>query len=327
MIQIKPNDKLDKKKIFIMNIVLEERSKGKSREECAKIANIKNQRIQNWYTEGKHGFGKENILFYRHLNAIEDDILTKKYSKDIKEYNNPTNAQKRRKYINNIKKGQTRVEASKNANIDLRLPGKWYALGKNGIKPFTGFLSAYQKAKKHAAEIKKNDSKILQPLPEKWQRYFENKPMNQTGIAWVNKVGNNYIYQNQSSKKHIKISDPDIYELYKKVISENHIWGIRDIDKARKIIKKTPAQENDKVTVKYQRSGKNNVKIEINGLVKNSEVKEIFNKLQFFNIDIEERYEKRINGQTQIQIKYNINISLLNTFENTIKEFKWDIIK
>ena len=35
------------KTIDAMNIVLRERSKGKSREECARLANIKLRRIQN----------------------------------------------------------------------------------------------------------------------------------------------------------------------------------------------------------------------------------------------------------------------------------------
>lgn len=252
---------MDKKTLFIMNLILEERSKGKSRKECAKIANIKNQRIQNWYTEGKHGFGKENIHFYRHLKAIEDKLLKQQYAKDIKEYNKPSNAKKRRKYIYYIKKGQTRKEASKNASIDLKLPDRWYVLGKKGIDPFTKFLSQYNEARKEAESLTNPKEGILKPLPKKWQEYFKNKPMNKTGIAWVAKIGNNYIYQKQSSNKLIKIADPDIYELYNKVIKKNYVWGIRDINKAQKIIKKTTPQQKEKVMVKYIRLEKNTVKI------------------------------------------------------------------
>lgn len=320
---IKPTPSMNKKTIYIMNLILEERSKGKSREECAAIANIKNQRIQNWYTEGKHGIGKEKTLFYEHLKKIEDKL----YAKDIRKYNNSTNTIKRKEYINNIRQGQTIKEASKNASIDLKLLTKWEDLGKIGIEPFKNFLSQYNKAKIESKSIKTLKEDILNPLPKKWQKYFENKPMNKTGIAWVTKIRNNYIYQRQNSNKHIKIADQDIYELYTKVIKKNYTWGIRDINKAQKIIKKTTPHKNEKITVEYNRLKKNNIKIKINGLLKNNEVKTAFDKLKFFDIDMTKRYEKKINNKTEIHIEYKIDIALLNTFEKIINGLGWKIIK
>ena len=39
--------------------------KGKTRKEAADIANIPLYKITHWYAEGRQGFGKENINFYK----------------------------------------------------------------------------------------------------------------------------------------------------------------------------------------------------------------------------------------------------------------------
>ena len=375
------------KTIDAMNIVLRERSKGKSREECARLANIKLQRIQNWYNEGKNGYGQENIRFYNYLNAIEAELISnKKYSKEIKEYNKNINSKKRKNYINYIKKGQTRKEASKNSSLNLKLATKWDALGKKGIKPFKTFHNEYKNARVQYERIKKrtNDnikkqtvnyikkgetlenaaklvengkyektilnwyaggkygdknheqfysecnkikqkpvnSDILGPLPKKWKKYFENKPMNQTGIAWVYKVGNNYVYQRQHYNETIRIADPDIERLHKKVIARNYVWGIRDITKAKKIIKKDFSDKNN-ITVTYKRTEEDRINIFIEGLIDTDNVKKTLNKFNFFEKDKVQSHEIRRNDKTKITIEYNINISLMNLFDDIIEDLKW----
>lgn len=134
--QKKKKTDVDEKTLNQMNIVLKERRNGKSREQCAKIAGIKKQRIQHWYNEGKNGFGTSNQRFYEHLKAIEYNLSNEnRYKNEIKEYNRHTNKNKRNSFIINITKGQTRKEASKNAQLDLKLATKWDSLGKKGIKP------------------------------------------------------------------------------------------------------------------------------------------------------------------------------------------------
>lgn len=152
---IAPAKNLDNETIQVMNVVLKERSKGKSRIECAKIAGIKNQRIHHWYTEGKHNFGKENVLFHKHLKSIEEELSKEKYGKEINVYRRSANYQKRRKFLRNIRKGQTRKDASKNADIKLNLIDKWNALGKKGIKPFQKFHRDYIEARNFIEEKRK----------------------------------------------------------------------------------------------------------------------------------------------------------------------------
>ena len=379
----------DLKTINEMNFVLRERSKGKSRKECAKLAKIRVQRIQNWYTEGKNGFGEENIRFYKHLKAIEERLFNdEKYAKEIKEFERGINVTKRTNFLNNIRKGQTRKEASGNASLNLKLATKWDSLGRKGIKPFKKFHNEYKNARqqaerkkdlintrikertiKHiktgksiqeAAKIVENgnyettilnwyssgksgnskhndfyvacnesrqkpvNSDILGPLPRKWKKYFENKPMNQTGIAWVNKMGNNYVYQRQILNETIRISDSDIYQLHKKVISRNYVWGIRDMNKAQKIIKKNSSNKNN-VTAIFTRSSKNTFNVKIKGIIENNEVRETFNKLKFFEVDKKQSHEIKIGNKTKINLEYNLNISLLNSFKSKIRKLGWRI--
>ena len=183
-------------------------------------------------------------------------------------------------------------------------------------------MEFYNKCNKKT--IKPVNSDILGPLPRKWKKYFENKPMNQTGIAWVNKVGNNYIYQRQCLNKNIRISDPDIYNLHKKVIAKNYVWGIRDINKARKIIKKENSTKSN-VTVTYQRKNKNTTNVIINGTINTKNARKTLNKLKFFDLDKRLSQEIRKKDKTEIKIVYELNISLIDSFNDTVKKLGWKI--
>ena len=57
-----------------MSIVLDEIKNGKTRKEAAEITGIPLYRIVHWYNEGKNGFGKDNIEFYRKLEKIENNV-------------------------------------------------------------------------------------------------------------------------------------------------------------------------------------------------------------------------------------------------------------
>lgn len=233
---IKATKSLDENKIQTMNIILNERSKGKSRKQCAEIAEIKNQRIQNWYTEGKHGIGKENILFYKNLKKIEDNLTNEKYAKDIKLFKRSSNYEKRDKFLTYIRKGHTRKEASQKANIKLYQIDRWNYLGKKGIKPFERFHNEYLEAR----------------------NYIKNK--------------------------------------------------------------------KSRITVIYNRSQKTSTDVTIKGLVKNSEAKEIYNNLRFFSVDLKRKNEMKTSNKTKIELIYNIDISLLEKFENILKRFEFKVV-
>lgn len=100
--------------------------------------------------------------------------------------------------------------------------------------------------------------------------------MNKTGIAWVNRVGNNWVYTRQINKKSVSISDPNIYNLHKKVIRQGNVWGIRDISLARKVINSnstmpSTATKSDIVRVYYNRLNKYEFKAEVKGTIENNQ--------------------------------------------------------
>ncbi|WP_305557530.1 hypothetical protein [Methanobrevibacter sp. V74] len=86
---------------------------------------------------------------------------------------------------------------------------------------------------------------ILSPLPKQFEDSFKSNKVNKTGIAWVNKTSRYWSYSRIIDGKPIKIKDSDIEKLHQKVIAQNLTWGIRDFEKANKIIITTPSSENE----------------------------------------------------------------------------------
>lgn len=374
-----------------MEIILKERKKGKSRSHCAMAASVPLQKIVHWYNEGKQGFGKDNVYFYKSMKKIEKNLKDKgKFKDEIKEFNKLININKRINFLEYIKNGQTRKDASKNAQIDIKLIIRWDSLGRRNINPFKSFFDEYRQARavanenefqakqiikqltiknikkgktlKQAAKIVQNgkhektiinwykagkfgdknhvefynecekylnkviDVDIFAPLPPKWRDYFKKLPMNKTGIAWVNRVGNNWVYSRKINSKTISISDGNLYNLHKRVIKQGHVWGIRDISLAEPIIKgqNTSGITTNKVNVTYTRLNKQEFEAKIEGLIKHDQFKNSLNALAFFEYDLEKMETQKVNGKVRILMIYKLDISLINSFKEKIKELGWD---
>lgn len=376
-----------------MDIILNERRKGKSRSECAMAASIPLQRIVHWYNEGKQYIGEDNIYFYKSLKKIEKDLDEKsKYAKDIKEFNSKGNSLKRKDFLNYINMGQTRKNACKFAGINLKLIIRWDSLGRQGVKPFKTFHDEYRKAReiaKNRENVRKEKIKnetltyirqgkslkqaavlvrkgkyektiinwynagkagnknhiefynncqrymktpvnedIFAELPHKWKEYFKKLPMNQTGIAWVNQVGKKWVYTRQSNRKIINISDSDIRKLHKKVLAQNQVWGIRDLNRAKKIINGnissvTQPVINTDITVKYTRLNKKEFKAIITGVIENNQFKNILSELEFFEYDLEKTQTKKVNGKLEMLLEFKLDVSLMNPFREKVKQLGW----
>ena len=78
------------------------------------------------------------------------------------------------------------------------------------------------------------DMGMYEPIPEKYLKTFRTK--GQTGIAWVNIVGNAFVYSRSVNSIPQYYRDEDIKKLYEKVKADNQVWGIRDYKKASKYI-------------------------------------------------------------------------------------------
>ncbi len=138
--------------------------------------------------------------------------------------------------LKNLAEGMSETESVENSNITWHNYRTWMERGKkktNGL--YNQFYTYVNEIKTEKLSKNRYDG-ILDPLPEKYEKRFRKHTMNQSGIAWVNKIGNQWVYSKNSKRKQIKISDTDIYSLYLKVKKENQIWGIRDYERAGKII-------------------------------------------------------------------------------------------
>jgi len=145
-----------------MEIILKERRKGKTREQCAIAAHVPLHRIVHWYNEGKQRTNADNIYFYKSLKRIEDSLNEqKKYKSDIETFILAINVHKRINFLNFIKQGKTRQNALIQAEIKPKLLTKWETLGRKGIEPFKTFHENYKNAREIATQ---NEQKLKDDL-------------------------------------------------------------------------------------------------------------------------------------------------------------------
>ena len=182
------------------------------------------------------------------------------------------------------------------------------------------------------------DESIYDPLPLDQLSKFNPNPNNKTGIAWVNKIGNKWNYQRQRNGKSVRISDSDIVKLHKKVIDNDQIWGIIDIDKAQKVIKtnsiddESPSKsvklvKNSKVTVNYIEKSINKFEILIKGIIKNKDLVDILIRLESFNDNINRIITTSLNNEEyDLFIELEINKQSLHSFEEKIEDLGWKLI-
>ena len=196
-----------------------------------------------------------------------------------------------------------------------------------------------KKQKKEIIQDTEIDESIYDPLPLDQLSKFNPNPNNKTGIAWVNKVGNTWHYQRQKNGKSVRISDPDIVKLHKKVIDNGQIWGIIDIDKAHKVIKTNSIDDEkpskpvkqvktSKVTVNYIEKSINKIEIFIKGIIKNKDLVDILVRLELFKGNINRIITTSPNKEEyEIFIELEINKKLIDLFEEKIKDLEWKINK
>ena len=120
-------------------IVLDAMSRRRTRKEASIIADIPLYKITHWFNEGRQGFGKENINFYKKLNKIEK--TTKPYSqKEVKKQNN--------NFITSFKENKDIEKACEKSKIDKKSLNDWIILGENNIIPYNEFIKEYDKIKR-----------------------------------------------------------------------------------------------------------------------------------------------------------------------------------
>ena len=182
---------------------------------------------------------------------------------------------------------------------------------------------------------KTRNEDILSPLPEEYAKTMKFGPSYKTGIAWVSKIGNFWVYSKNTENGYISIKDSDIFKLHKKVLKEGHIWGIRDYNKAKQVLfnaqpndidskSKTETSTEKQATV-FVTLNKNIVAID--GKIKNNEVLKVLTKIYEFGENIIKLNTEKQEKETLLSIELELTPAQINEFESNIKEFGWEIIK
>jgi len=135
-----------------MQMILKLRKSGKSREEAAKIVDIPLYRINHWYKEGRQGFGKDNVEFYKKLKKIENKLLSLTDSNERKQMDF---------VLKLMRQGKSKDEIAKFIELDKSTLTFWYNQGKEKTNKNTiYFYREVQKINKGRIKKKKTSSKL-----------------------------------------------------------------------------------------------------------------------------------------------------------------------
>lgn len=296
-----------------MGRILKLRSEGKSREECAKIVGVPLSKINHWDKEGQQGFGEHNRNFHKHLKRIESRLENnEKYAEEIREFSFPENINKRKQYLHYIRQGEIRKNAAKHANINLKIIDKWDSLGRKEIKPFLKFHKEYKKARQDAV---RTDKMRKDKIKTKVVNLIKNGKtiLEAAEIVESGKHKNTIINWYNAGKRGDK----------------NHAKFYQDCENAKKKPNKPKSKpKKSNIEVDYVRRNKETFLVIIKGKVRNNEVNVIMNKLKIFTVDMEKTRIKKVDEKTKdIRMEFNLNISLINKFENIANKASWKITK
>ena len=262
-----------------MNIVIENIKLGKTDKEAAKIAGINLYKITYWFNEGKNNSSDETINFYKRYIEAKKEAKMNSFKKFyvIESFNTKQDLTiadtLRKQQMENILKelgsGSSLKTAAFNSSITYETLQYWYKRGKQNfgeeyreffekINILQSPIEAPKVDENNESEIEINlekDNKtsnqtghILDPLPDEYKDTFKSSKNNKTGFAWVNKVGNQWFYSRNVDGQTVKFSNYDIYKLHEEVLENNMIWGVRDIEKAKKSLKEPTIKTNTPIS-------------------------------------------------------------------------------
>ena len=262
-----------------MDCVIESIKNGKRDKEAAEIAGINLYKITYWFNEGKNNYGEKYIDFYNRYNEAKKEAKLKSYNNfymiesfSIKEdltIADTLRKQQMEKVLKEIGSGLSLKIAAFNSGITYETLQYWYKRGKQNFgEEYAEFyekiniLQSPMDVPKPNDEIKKvkpdelseeTDEElnipelykhILDPLPHKYKQIFRGTKENESGFAWVKKRGNSWTYDRQHKEKRYHITRQNIYELYYEVKKQGLVWGARNLEKAKKILKQSNLPSN-----------------------------------------------------------------------------------
>lgn len=307
-----------------MNIVINTISEGKTNEEAAKLAGIPTYKIIHWKNEGKQGNGKDNIEFY------------KRYEEALKTVN--ANEEKIKELVVLLlTKCETLEKAAKfieNGKYEEKIKD-WYNLGKQNDKRHTEFYNECIELINLSSMENNCPVGILEPLPQEYEDSFKSTKNTSTGFAWLNKVGDNWLYQRQINKKPLKISNSNLVELYNEVKNQGYVWGVRDFEKAQHTLEISGIKNinyietKEDTTPNIKKEDINMISIEtksifteviIKGTIKNTELINLLNYLKEFEKNINKLISTNNKEYTDIFIEMKLEDSELEILTDKLNK-------
>lgn len=258
-----------------MDSVIESIKNGKTDKEAAEIAGINLYKITHWFNEGKNSYGEEYIDFYNRYNEAKKEAKINSYKNFyvIESFNlkedltiaDTLRKQQMEKILKEIGSGSSLKTAAFNSGIAYETLQYWYKRGKQNFgEEYAEFyekiniLQSPMDVPKVDDEIKKETiddrsdeetneelnipelyKNILDPLPYKFKKIFRGSKESESGFAWVKKDRNSWRYDRQHKDKRYNITRQNIYELYYEVKKQGHVWGVRNLEKAKETLKQS----------------------------------------------------------------------------------------
>ena len=117
----KEQSSLNVDKLKQMDDIIEAMKAGNSRKEAADMVNVPLYKVNHWYNEGRDGFGKDNINFYKKIKRIENK--TKKQKSEERMQMDFV--------LKMLKQGKSRQDAAKVAGIKITKISSWISQGRD----------------------------------------------------------------------------------------------------------------------------------------------------------------------------------------------------
>ena len=172
---------------------------------------------------------------------------------------------------------------------------------------------------------KNND--ILSPLPDKYKNAIQIRHYHETGIAWVRKIGNLWVYGKRIDGKYVSIKDSNIYKLHKKVLKDGHVWGIINQEKAEETLFNAQPINTINSSPKEKQAGAFvNIKrdiISIEGKIKNKDVLTVLAKIYEYEDDVLKMNAQKQDDETAISITLELPSTQISDFKSEIEEFEF----
>lgn len=356
----KINSKLtrnEKETIKKMETYLNSLVNGKNDEEALNDANIEVDELKYWFNRGKQKFGKQYTLFYEEIQKIKSGKYEKesiensiKYSNTILEPLPDEIEEKLIRYSKNTKTGfawvnkvgkkwvYTKKINKKSFKIDNADLIKLYedVTDNNlpwGVRDFKKAKKSLKINEKNNIERKKGKAKIYDKLPQKYEKSFKSTKTNKTGIAWVNKVCNNWVYSRMINGKQTVIKNEDITKLFEEVIENGLVWGVRDFKKAKKYLPINDDKIANKklissdINITCDTPKRKKVLITINGLIKNNELLKLLNSISEFEKNILKIKTITKQNKMDVLIELKLSSKRVSLFENKMNENGFEVNK